>query len=74
MASFAEDLAGALRPYLGAATEAYVASLAAGIGKSVGSLDADDFNAIEGELRTSISAVAASGTIDTIISEIRGGL
>lgn len=74
MAPFGDDLASALRPYLGAATETYVESLAAGIGKSVGSLSADDFATIEGELRRSISAVAAPSTIETIINDIRGGL
>jgi hypothetical protein len=74
MASFADELASALTPFLGAATEGYVESLAVGIGKTAGSLDADDFAAIEGELRRSLSAVAASSTIETIIDDIRGGL
>ena len=64
----------ALRRYLGAATEAYVESLATGVGKRVDALDADDFAAIEDELRATISAVAASGTIQSIIDDIRSGL
>jgi hypothetical protein len=73
MPSFADELASAIRPYLGAATEGYVRSLADGIGKDVASLDAGDLPAIEGELRRSLSAVAASGTIATIITDIRSG-
>lgn len=66
MASFGDDLASGLRPYLGTATKAYVESLAAGVGKSVGSLGANDITAIEGELRRSVSAVGAASTIEAI--------
>jgi len=66
MAALGDDLASGLRPYLGGATDAYVVSLAAGIGKSADSLSDDDFAAIEDALRGSISAVGASSTIEAI--------
>jgi len=74
MVSLGNKLVIALTPYLGTATEAYVESLATGVGKRVDALDADDFVAIEDELRATISAVAASGTIQSIIDDIRSGL
>jgi hypothetical protein len=71
MAPLADDLRSALQPYLGAATAACVQSLAASLGRSADSLDAADLPALEGQLRASLSAVAAAGTVDTIIEDLR---
>jgi hypothetical protein len=69
----AHRLTTALQPYLGAATSACVESLAASLGKSADSLDAEDLPVIEDRLRASLSAVAAVGTVDTIVEDLRSG-
>jgi hypothetical protein len=73
MAPLAHRLTTALQPYLGAATSACVESLAASLGKSADSLDAEDLPVIEDRLRASLSAVAAVGTVDTIVEDLRSG-